>query len=82
MSYLYNESRPFLPSAGYMGKNKAVLLTNTTTGQLTASLYTYNASGTTANPLLVSLMGSESKIFDIRVWGVSAASGVTGSVLA
>ena len=81
MSYLFNESRPFLPSAGYMGKNKAVLLTNTTTSGLTATLYTYNDRGNTANPVQVNVQGSDSAIFNIRVWGVSAPSGITGSVL-
>jgi hypothetical protein len=81
MSYLFNEAIQFGGTAGqFCGKNKGVLLTNTTGSGNTVDLYTYKANGTTlANR--VSLLGNESKIFNIRVWGISCGAGITGAVL-
>lgn len=81
MSYSYNEAIPFGGTGGqFSGKNKGVLLTNTTAGGLFVDLYTYRANGTTAGTR-VSLVANESKIFQIRTWGISCGSGITGAVL-
>ena len=81
MQNMYSEAIPFGGTGGqFGGKNKGVLLTNTTASVNTVDLYTYKANGTTlANR--VSLMGSESKIFQIRVWGISCGAGITGALL-
>jgi hypothetical protein len=81
MSYLFNEAIPFGGTGGqFGGKNKGVLLTNTTGSVHSIDLYTYKANGTTlANR--VSLMGHETKIFQIRVWGISCGAGITGALL-
>jgi len=76
----YNEAIPFGGTGGqFSGKNKGVLLTNGS-GAATVDLYTYRANGTTAGTR-VSLVANETKIFQIRIWGVSCGSGVTGAVL-
>ena len=81
MSYLFNEAIPFGGTGGqFGGKNKGVLLTNLITGVNTVDLYTYKANGTTLSNR-VSLIGSESKIFEIRVWGISCGAGITGALL-
>lgn len=82
MQNMYNEAIPFGGTGGqFCGKNKGVLLTNTSGGNATVDLYTYKANGTTlANR--ISLVIAESKIFPIRIWGISCGSGITGSVLA
>jgi hypothetical protein len=81
MSYSYNEAIPLGGTGGqFSGKNKGVLLTNTNTSPANVDLYTYRANGTTAGTR-VSLVASESKIFQIRTWGVSCGAGVTGAVL-
>ena len=76
----YNEAIPFGGTGGqFSGKNKGVLLTNTGSAA-TVDLYTYRANGTTAGTR-VYLGSNESKIFQIRIWGVSCGSGITGAVL-
>lgn len=81
MSYLFNEAIPFGGTGGqFGGKNKGVLLTNTTTSPVPVDLYTYKANGTTLSNR-VSLMGNESKIFQIRAWGISCGAGITGALL-
>ena len=76
----YNEAIPFGGTGGqFSGKNKGVLLTNSGSAA-TVDLYTYRANGTTA-ATRVSLVAAESKIFQIRIWGVSCGSGITGAVL-
>ena len=76
----YNEAIPFGGTGGqFSGKNKGVLLTNSGSAA-TVDLYTYRANGTTG-ATRVSLVGNESKIFQIRIWGVSCGSGITGAVL-
>ena len=78
----YNEAIPFGGTGGqFSGKNKGVLLTNLSgVAGATVDLYTYRANGTTA-ATRVSLVAYESKIFQIRIWGVSCGSGITGAVL-
>lgn len=77
----YNEAIPFGGTGGqFSGKNKGVLLTNLSGTGATVDLYTYRANGTTAGTR-VSLVTAESKIFQIRIWGVSCGAGVTGAVL-
>ena len=81
MSISYNEAIPFGGTGGqFSGKNKGVLLTNLSGAGATVDLFTYRANGTTAGTR-VSLVTGESKIFQIRIWGVSCGSGVTGAVL-
>lgn len=81
MSYLFNEAIPFGGTGGqFGGKNKGVLLTNLTGSGNTVDIYTYKANGTTLSNR-VSLMGSESKIFEIRAWGISCGAGITGALL-
>ena len=76
----YNEAISFGGTGGqFSGKNKGVLLTNSASAA-TVDLYTYRANGTTAGTR-VSLVANESKIFQIRIWGVSCGSGITGAVL-
>ncbi len=79
---LYNEAIPFGGTGGqFSGKNKGVLLSNFSgVAGATVDLYTYLANGTTG-ATRVSLGANESKIFEIRIWGVSCGSGVTGAVL-
>jgi len=80
MSYLFNEAIPLGGSGGqYCGKNKGVLLTNTSTAT-SVDLYTYKANGTTA-ATRIQLPATDSVIIPIRVWGVSFGTGVTGAVL-
>ena len=80
MSYSYNEAIPLGGTGGqFCGKNKGVLLTNSATAT-TVDLYTYRANGTTAGTRIYLYTG-ESKIFQIRIWGVSCGSGITGAVL-
>jgi|LakMenEpi03Aug12_release.lakeMendotaPanAssembly.Ray.scaffolds.fasta_scaffold1876263_2 hypothetical protein len=85
MSYLFNEINPFPnaagAAAGFAGKNKAVLLTNTTGAGLTAGLMVYRVNGLTAETRVV-VGANSTEIFPIRVWGVSFSSGLTGGVLA
>ena len=85
MSYLFNELNPFPNAAGAgasaTGKNKAVLLTNTTGSGITAGLIVYRANGSTAENRVV-VGASTTEIFPIRVWGVSFSAGLTGGVLA
>ena len=77
----YNEAISFGGTGGqFCGKNKGVLLTNVSGTGATVDLYTYRANGTTAGTR-VSLVTAESKIFQIRIWGVSCGAGVTGAVL-
>lgn len=81
MSMSYNEAIPFGGTGGeFSGKNKGVLLTNVSGSNATVDLYTYRANGTTAGTR-VCLVTTESKIFPIRIWGVSCGSGITGAVL-
>ena len=81
MQNMYSEAIPFGGTGGqFSGKNKGVLLTNTTSGGVVVDLYNYKANGTTAANR-ISLLGNESKIFPIRTWGISCGSGITGSVL-
>ena len=79
---LYNEAIPFGGTGGqFSGKNKGVLLSNFSgVAGATVDLYTYRSNGTTG-ATRVSLGANESKIFEIRIWGVSCGSGVTGAVL-
>ena len=81
MSYLFNEAIPFGGTGGqFGGKNKGVLLTNTTSSPILVDLYTYNANGTTLSNR-VSMLGNDSNIFHIRVWGISCGAGITGALL-
>lgn len=81
MSYLYNEANPLGGTGGqFSGKNKAVLLTNVSGSTATVDLYTYRPNGTTA-ATRVSLATNATTIFEIRTWGVSCGSGITGAVL-
>jgi hypothetical protein len=85
MSYLFNEINPFPNAAGAaasaVGKNKAVLLTNNTSGGLSAGLITFKNNGTTAESRVV-VGANSTEIFPIRIWGISFATGLTGGVLA
>jgi len=81
MSYSYNEAIPFGGTGGERSsKNKGVLLTNVSGATATVDLYTYRANGTTG-ATRVSLDIGESKIFEIRTWGISCGAGITGAVL-
>ncbi len=85
MSYLFNELTQFPNAAGaaaaFVGKNKAVLLTNNTGNGLTAGLIVYRPNGVTAESRVV-VGANATEIFPIRVWGVSFGTGLTGGVLA
>ena len=82
MSMSYNEAIPFGGTGGqFSGKNKGVLLTNVSGGAgALVDIYTYRANGTTG-ATRVSLVANETKIFEIRTWGISCGSGITGAVL-
>ena len=81
MSYLFNEAIPLGGTGGqFSGKNKGVLLTNTTGAAITADLYTYRANGTTGASR-VQIPATTTELFTVRVWGVSCGSGLTGSVI-
>ena len=81
MSYLFNEAIPFGGTGGqFGGKNKGVLLTNTTASPVPVDLYTYKANGTTLSNR-VSVLANDSKIFQIRAWGISCGAGITGALL-
>jgi len=81
MSYLFNEAIPLGGTGGERsGKNKGVLLTNTTGASIAADLYTYRANGTTGASR-VQIPGSTTELFTVRVWGVSFGAGLTGAVL-
>jgi hypothetical protein len=81
MSYLFNEAIPFGGTGGqFGGKNKGVLLTNTTGTAIPVDLYTYKANGTTL-ATRVSVLANDSKIFQIRAWGISCGAGITGALL-
>ena len=82
MSYLYNETNSLGGTGGqFSGKNKAVLLTNLSgVAGATVDLYTYRPNGTTAATRVV-LAANQTTIFEIRTWGVSCGSGITGAVL-
>lgn len=81
MSYLFNEAIPLGGTGGERsGKNKGILLTNTTGAAIAADLYTYRANGTTAASRVVVPI-STTELFTVRVWGVSCGSGLTGALL-
>ena len=80
MSYLFNEVKPFANNAA-VGKCKGVLLANTTSSAVVADLYTYGDTGATA-ATRVSVPAGDTKVFHIRVWGISFGAGITGAVLA
>ena len=76
----YNEAISFGGTGGqFSGKNKGVLLTNSGSAA-TVDLYTYRANGTTAATRVV-LAANQTTIFEIRTWGGSCGSGITGAVL-
>ena len=81
MSYLFNEAIPFGGTGGqFSGKNKGVLLTNTTGAAINADIYTYKANGTTAASR-VTIPATTTEIFTVRVAGISCGSGLTGAQL-
>ena len=82
MSYLYNEVNPLGGTGGeFLGKNKAVLLTNVSGGAgALVDLYTYRANGTTGATRIL-LAENATTIFEIRTWGISCGAGITGAVL-
>ena len=82
MSMSYNEAIPFGGTGGqFSGKNKGVLLTNISgVAGATVDLYTYRANGTTGATRIL-LDASETRIFEIRTWGISCGAGITGAVL-
>ena len=82
MSYSYNEAIPFGGTGGqFSGKNKGVLLSNFSgVAGATVDIYTYRANGTTG-ATRVYLGSNETKIFEIRTWGISCGAGITGAVL-
>ena len=81
MSYLFNEAIPLGGTGGERsGKNKGVLLTNTTGAAISADLYTYRANGTTAASR-VQIPATTTELFTVRVWGVSCGAGLTGAVI-
>lgn len=80
MSYLFNEVKPFANNTA-VGKCKGVLLANTSGSSAPVDLYTYGDTGATA-ATRVSIPGGDTKVFHIRVWGISFGAGITGAVLA
>lgn len=80
MSYLFNEVKPFANNTA-VGKCKGVLLANPTASALQADIYTYGDTGVTA-ATRVSVPAGDTKVFHIRVWGISFGAGITGAVLA
>ena len=67
-------------AASAFGKNKGVLLTNTTASGNTADLITFRANGTTAATRVLVTAG-RTEIFPVQIWGISLGSGWTGGVL-
>jgi|688.fasta_scaffold1537667_2 hypothetical protein len=78
----YREAVPFgnTGAAATLGKNKGVLLTNTTTSGNTADLVTYRANGSTAYTRVLVATG-RTEIYPVQIWGISLGSGWTGAVL-
>jgi hypothetical protein len=62
------------------GKNKGVLLTNTTAVGNTADLVTYKANGTTGFTRVL-IAGASTQIYQLQIWGISLGAGWTGAVL-
>jgi len=84
MSYAFTITSPFGGTGGQQSggpKNKGILLTNTTSSPVVVDLRTYSPTGSTAGYVQVHIVGNRSEIFDLRVWGVSCGSGVTGAIL-
>ena len=78
----YREAVPFpnTNASANFGKNKGVLLTNTTSTGNTADLVTYRADGRTGFTR-VQVAGGLTEIFQLQIWGISLGAGWTGAVL-
>ena len=80
----YREAVPFpnTNASASFGKNKGVLLTNTSAiaSGNTADLVTYRANGTTAFTRVLVPTGT-TQIYQLQIWGISLGSGFTGAVL-
>lgn len=78
----YREAVPFgnTGASATFGKNKGVLLTNTTASGNTADLVTYRANGSTGYTRVLVTAG-RTEIYPVQIWGISLGSGWTGAVL-
>lgn len=81
MSYLFNEAVQFGGTGGqFSGKNKGALLTNAAGSNSTVDVYAYNNRGTTY-AVRMAILGNQTVLLPLRVWGISCGAGITGAVI-